>query len=650
MRKGFRVKNFNSAKQKIRLRVILLVLACVLLCLEIQFLTENRTLRQNSDELLTQEPVLADELAGYLQVIPFSPEETRAWLLPEMGIYLTGSDVDYILDILGIPSFGDTLQAKIPYSYNETITRMKWCLIYEEILEYLGLTEEVQVITIQYLGILANEERLMADNGDYNCDLAGIEFEYGECYEVYIYGNTILGIHVEESETMIGLSEVEQEETLNTQSVEISVPKSVRVLLTQDNNDSIYRESVRLKGSTALCISDGGENEFSCEIDANTAVNCMDLMAEWDTTELIVEAEDDGKLCVTNIEGSAVSSWFTGAFHIYKNTSGTWLVNEVDLEDYLCGVVPGEMPESFEEEALKAQAICARTYACYLTSENRYEEFHADLTDSTDCQVYLPSKENEKTSQAVVNTAGEVLGYDGYLANIYYFSTSCGYTSATDIWQMHEIAYLQGISLLTDDIVGDGTDFDVFLRDTEVEAYDSESKFFRWQAEVDIQAAQDSVKEMAESELKNGSDKISVTNLEGDVLNNTESLGNYVRISIAERSSTGTVTDLRIEFTNGCIDIYHEYMIRKILGAAMILLKDKNGSPVYTLDMLPSAAISVDCTEDGICTIYGGGLGHGIGMSQYGANGMAKAGLTYTEILECFFSGTEVVSMESNES
>ncbi len=108
-----------------------------------------------------------------------------------------------------------------------------------------------------------------------------------------------------------------------------------------------------------------------------------------------------------------------------------------------------------------------------------------------------------------------------------------------------------------------------------------------------------------------------------------------------ERNSAGAATDPRIEFTDGYADIYNENMIRTILGLAMTELTDKNGDLVYTLNMLPSAAVSIDCADGGTCLVYGGGLGHGIGMSQYGANGMAQAGKNCEEILETFFPGTE---------
>ena len=102
-----------------------------------------------------------------------------------------------------------------------------------------------------------------------------------------------------------------------------------------------------------------------------------------------------------------------------------------------------------------------------------------------------------------------------------------------------------------------------------------------------------------------------------------------------------------MDFAGGTAHIYNENAIRKILWSACVSLTDKNGNSADTLTMLPSAFFSIDAKENGTYEIYGGGLGHGIGMSQYGADGMAKSGMMYTDILEKFFPGTVLYKDES---
>ncbi|MCC8082197.1 MAG: SpoIID/LytB domain-containing protein [Lachnospiraceae bacterium] len=652
-------------RKRNRFRLLLLLAACLFLSLEIGWLTQKNRAAVSSEA--EEERVLSAELAGYLQIIPFSPAETRAWLLPSMGTYLTGSDVDEILSFLELDSFAETLHEQIPYEVEEEITRRKWCLLYENLIEYLGLSDEVNIISIRYLGMVPGESRVMTDSGNYDCDADSIAFTYGEIYEVYICGNILLGIKTDTDETGTETGEAEEQDL----SAEPVVPETVRVLLTQDNHQAVYRTTVILKGSTALHLSDG-DREYA--VNADAAVNCTDLMEQWESEQLTVEAEEGGRICIANAEGSAVSSYYRGRLYLYQNDSGVWIVNELGLEEYLYGVVPGEMPESFAAEALQAQAVCARTYVCRKTAAGSYTAFQADVNDTTDCQVYLPSKENEAAIQAVDATAGQVLAYQGMLASVYYFSTSCGYTSGSEVWQSDAVDYLTGVSMLTE--AWDGADFDAFLRDTEVAAYDAGSRYFRWTADLSPLSGQEALKQAISEELAKSTGKIavtdtggasasdtdeasasvtggayasdtdeaSVTDTGGAVAADTALLGDYENMTVLQRNESGTVTDLQIQFTDASVHIYHENTIRTILGAVMTGLTDKNGDLVYTFSILPSAAISIESSGDGTCRVYGGGLGHGIGMSQYGANGMAEAGKTCEEILQIFFPGTEIIS------
>ncbi len=103
------------------------------------------------------------------------------------------------------------------------------------------------------------------------------------------------------------------------------------------------------------------------------------------------------------------------------------MVNELLLEEYLYAVVPSEMPASYPLEALKAQAVCARTYAYARILHAGLPEYGAHVDDSTSYQVYNNILENAQTTKAVRETKGELLYYGEELADTYYYSTSCGY-------------------------------------------------------------------------------------------------------------------------------------------------------------------------------------------------------------------------------
>ena len=110
------------------------------------------------------------------------------------------------------------------------------------------------------------------------------------------------------------------------------------------------------------------------------------------------------------------------------------LVNELPLEEYLYAVVPSEMPASYELEALKAQAVCARSYAYNQTQGLSYPEYNAHVDDSTSFQVYGNSKEQESAVRAVDETRGQKLWYQNQVVTAYYYSTSCGKTTGIEAW------------------------------------------------------------------------------------------------------------------------------------------------------------------------------------------------------------------------
>lgn len=117
------------------------------------------------------------------------------------------------------------------------------------------------------------------------------------------------------------------------------------------------------------------------------------------------------------------------------NSKRIRVINEVKIEDYLKQVVPSEMPESFGVEALKAQAVAARTYALSDYLKNRYKKDGFHVKDTTESQVYNNAKENESSIEAIEATSGKVLMNAGKPIDAKYFSTSSGFTEAANyIW------------------------------------------------------------------------------------------------------------------------------------------------------------------------------------------------------------------------
>src|SRR5699024_9658334 len=120
---------------------------------------------------------------------------------------------------------------------------------------------------------------------------------------------------------------------------------------------------------------------------------------------------------------------YCGHLEVTDEEGGLALVNELYVEDYLKRVVPSEMPPSYEKEALKAQAVCARTFAYEQILGNSYSQYGAHVDDSTNFQVYNNAARDSRTDAAVDETYGQILMYEGEPIEALYFSTSCGVTA-----------------------------------------------------------------------------------------------------------------------------------------------------------------------------------------------------------------------------
>ncbi len=263
----------------------------------------------------------------------------------------------------------------------------------------------------------------------------------------------------------------------------------------------------------------------------------------------------------------------------------------MDLEEYLYGVVSGEMPSSFDMEALKAQAVAARTYVLY-KEKNEVSNVHKGAvvcTDFNHCQEYKSEDELKKLhgeewiknsyskiKQAVDETKGHVITYeDDYILPLY-FSTSSGKTENSEEVFTEEAPYLRSVESY----------------------YDSNSPKYESTFSVD----KDSFVNTLKSNYKDIS--LSEKSLEKD-------------ISIENRSEGGSVEDI-------------------VVGN-----KTLKGRDLRSLFNLNSSNFDIDFNDYQVIFDVRG-FGHGVGMSQWGADGMAKEGFYYYEILEHYYTGTVI--------
>ena len=155
-------------------------------------------------------------------------------------------------------------------------------------------------------------------------------------------------------------------------------------------------------------------------------------------TYIVKPESEDGKIYLCNGNGTAVSNGYAGTIEVRSTENGYTVVNELPLEEYLYAVVPSEMPSSFSPEALKTQAVCARSYVYMQLMRADLAAYGAHINDSTSYQVYNKVEKTKESVAAVDATCGQVLTWIGKVVEAYYFSTSLGYTDTAEIWNVDD--------------------------------------------------------------------------------------------------------------------------------------------------------------------------------------------------------------------
>ncbi len=255
-------------------------------------------------------------------------------------------------------------------------------------------------------------------------------------------------------------------------------------------------------------------------------------------------------------------------------------ITKINLEDYIVGVVAAEMPASFEMEALKAQAVAARTYAMY---KKQTRNLDYDLIIGTKDQAYKDNKtlltqwginfftNFLKIREAVIATKNQVLTYNGEVINAFYFSMSNGYTENCELVFSQDLPYLNSVSSEWDNESLNNYTFVTTLKKED----------FCQKLEIDC---------------------------------------NNIEIKDINRSSTNRVLNITINNK-----VFKGTEVRSKLG-------------------LRSTDFDITINENDI-SITTRGYGHGVGMSQYGANGMAKEGYKYEDILKHYYQNTEITNL-----
>lgn len=402
--------------------------------------------------------------------------------------------------------------------------------------------------------------------------------------------------------------------------------RDIRVLLKNDGYASEYHTDICFTSDCDYEIQNGEKSSF-CEAGEKTRITPQSsLFAKGDVLQV---RSREGLFYFPELVRSETGIGYEGSLEIKKTDQGLLLVNVLPLETYLCGVLPSEMSDTFPLEALKSQAICARTYALQQQKDQRAKEYGADLDDSTSYQVYNNRRHGEKTDQAVKETSGLVMMQDGSLTDARYYSTSCGLDLHMD---------------LSEESV-----FAAFLQEDRIRSVESEEPFYRWRTSIWMENLQMKTDwETIESlQVTERNAKGAATCMEITGQRAIRSLED----SSADQTDASKTDDQEIKMEEVTEKIEGEYQIRQFLALADPVITLQDGSTREGWELLPSAFFYLQpVTEGKILTgyeIFGGGYGHGEGMSQNGARNMAEQGEKCEEILKNYYGEIEIVKYSS---
>ena len=480
--------------------------------------------------------------------------------------------------------------------------------------------------------------------------------------------------------------------------------ETIRVLIQNSDYQGIYHKEVKLSCDTEWELHYGLDGELT-EKHAGGEELLLDGNSAWFTEcarIVLSPAEDGGKISLLSVNRSHGTPAYRGSMEIRKTGQGFVVINELPVEEYLYGVVPSEMPVSYPMEALKAQAICARTYVYAHLESPGYGEYGAHVDDSTGYQVYNNTAEKEEAIQAVQETKGEVVRLNGELVDTYYYSTSCGFGADERVWNPGEekkVSYLTAASISETAMQQDqnsaeipGTEyftaqdmcrgdyFHEFLHNPPETDFERQEPWYRWSITVeslDTESLRKVLKERQEAEPdrilveKNGDKTEPVGSNAGNTDSNAgntgsnaenagsnaeaagewEDIGRITDIRIGKRGDGGIAESLVIKGEKKTVTVLSQYNIRAVLCAGGVTAVRQDGSKVELKMLLPSAFFEIESVKEGENMIgyklYGGGYGHGAGMSQNAARHMAEKGYTTADILLFFYRDCKIENVRT---
>lgn len=343
-------------------------------------------------------------------------------------------------------------------------------------------------------------------------------------------------------------------------------------------------------------------------------------------------------------------TWFKGykyygGFEYYRASGNNInVINVVGLTDYVKGVIPYEMSPSWPAEALKAQALCAKSYS--LNNLRKHGSKGFDLCNTTDCQVYYGTNNSTEYSDAAVeDVEGLFVMYDGQVCQTYYHASSGGYTEdVANIWGK-EIPYLKAVE-------------DTYLESTRPFSFTADLDQISWILQTKGYVTQD-VTDVYVSKYSEVGNVLALTVELQDGSTKTFT-GDRARTALNSPTLGFTVGSHRYTINGGSpgesvningMQVSVDGLYAQGDGRKAQKIDVEDGLVALTADGLTEITVTepekVE-NADGLYTIVGTGSGHNIGLSQEGARSMANQGFTFEEIIAFYFTGAEVDYYDPN--
>lgn len=412
-----------------------------------------------------------------------------------------------------------------------------------------------------------------------------------------------------------------------------------------------YGQSLKLESENGIRILDKAKRQIY-----STGEKKLDIIVDKGSKSLLIR---DGKV---EKKIDLVDELYIGDFLSDKNPisingskyrgylkfieDSNSLINYIDIELYLLGVLPREMSPSSKIEALKAQALAARSFT--YGNKNKHLSAGYNLCNSTCCQVYSGySVEDERSTRAVRETRGEYMTYEGQIINASYHSTSGGHTEDSgNVWGGHR-PYLKGKEDPYSSYESVRNDWEIDLDPLEIKSKLAARGVNIGEIQaIEINEISPSKRVMKMTIIGTKSNEVMTGNQFRTMMGATKLRSSMFQLSpIDDETESGQTSNYNLNYIDGKNNI-------KNLEKTMVVLDGEGNyrplvGELYVYDGLttnkysPSTSKGPSGIKRGL-KIYGRGYGHGVGMSQRGAMEMARQGFTYRDIVNFYYTGIDV--------